>query len=113
MDRPLLIAVWIVLRAGNQHQNVGLGESARVVEQQKGAGPCATEPCEPRQVRKEATVSGQFCVPQDHLAPLSSMKTWAQMTRSALGFHQLLTYTILDSEYRYRGLSSLGSQISA
>jgi len=36
-----------------------------------GAGPCATEPCEPRQVRKEATVSGQFCVPQDHLAPLS------------------------------------------
>ena len=37
----------------------------------KGAGPCATEPCEPRQVRKEATVSGQFCVPQDHLAPLS------------------------------------------
>ena len=35
-----------------------------------GAGPCATEPCEPRQVRKEATVSGQFCVPQDHLAPL-------------------------------------------
>ena len=36
----------------------------------KGAGPCATEPCEPRQIRKEATVSGQFCVPQDHLAPL-------------------------------------------
>ena len=36
----------------------------------KGAGPCATRPCEPRQVRKEATVSGQFCVPQDHLAPL-------------------------------------------
>ncbi len=35
----------------------------------KGAGPCATEPCEPRQVRKEATVSGQFWVPQDHLAP--------------------------------------------
>ncbi len=35
-----------------------------------GAGPCATEPCEPRQVRKEATVSGSFCVPQDHLAPL-------------------------------------------
>jgi hypothetical protein len=37
---------------------------------EEGAGPCATEPCEPRQVRKEATVSGQFCVPQDHLAPL-------------------------------------------
>ena len=36
-----------------------------------GAGPCAIEPCESRQVRKEATVSGQFCVPQDHLAPLS------------------------------------------
>jgi len=35
-----------------------------------GAGPCAIEPCEPRQVRKEATVSSQFCVPQDHLAPL-------------------------------------------
>ena len=34
-----------------------------------GAGPCATESCEPRQVRKEATVSGQVCVPQDHLAP--------------------------------------------
>jgi hypothetical protein len=38
---------------------------------EEGAGPCATEPCELRQVRKEATVSGQFCVPQDHLAPLS------------------------------------------
>jgi len=37
---------------------------------QKGAGPCATESCEPRQVRKEATVSRQFCVPQDHLAPV-------------------------------------------
>ncbi len=35
-----------------------------------GAGPCAIESCEPRQVRKEATVSSQFCVPQDHLAPL-------------------------------------------
>jgi len=35
-----------------------------------GAGPCAAEPCEPRQVRKEATVSNQFWVPQDHLAPL-------------------------------------------
>ena len=35
-----------------------------------GAGPCAMEPCEPRQVRKEATVNSQFCVPQDHLAPL-------------------------------------------
>jgi hypothetical protein len=39
---------------------------------EEGAGPCATEPCEPRQIRKEATVSGQFCVPQDHLAPLFS-----------------------------------------
>ena len=38
--------------------------------QELGAGPCAIEPCEPRQVRKEATVSSQFCVPQDHLAPL-------------------------------------------
>jgi len=35
-----------------------------------GAGPCATEPCEPRQVRKEATVSSSSWVPQDHLAPL-------------------------------------------
>jgi len=42
-----------------------------------GAGPCATEPCEPRQVRKEATVSGSFCVPQDHLAPLSLMTSLA------------------------------------
>ena len=49
-------------------------DSALVTEpsaMEEGAGPCATEPCEPRQVRKEATVSGQFCVPQDHLAPLS------------------------------------------
>jgi hypothetical protein len=38
-----------------------------------GAGPCAIEPCESRQVRKEATVSGPFCVPQDHLAPLLSL----------------------------------------
>ena len=45
-----------------------LGES----HLRKGAGPCAIEPCEPRQVRKEATVSGQFYVPQDHLAPLES-----------------------------------------
>ncbi len=36
-----------------------------------GAGPCATKPCEPRQVRKEATVSSTFWVPQDHLAPLT------------------------------------------
>jgi len=41
-----------------------------------GAGPCAMEPCEPRQVRKEATVSSQFCVPQDHLAPLLFSKWW-------------------------------------
>ena len=27
-------------------------------ELEEGAGPCAAEPCEPRQVRKEATVSG-------------------------------------------------------
>jgi hypothetical protein len=37
--------------------------------QGQGAGPCATGSCEPRQVRKEATVSRPFCVPQDHLAP--------------------------------------------
>jgi hypothetical protein len=36
----------------------------------KGAGPCAISSCEPRQVRKEATVSRSVCVPQDHLAPL-------------------------------------------
>ena len=41
-----------------------------------GAGPCAMEPCEPRQVRKEATVSSQFRVPQDHLAPLLLSKLW-------------------------------------
>src|SRR5947209_6457383 len=35
----------------------------------KGAGPCAIETFEPRQVRKEATVRRRFCVPQDHLAP--------------------------------------------
>lgn len=35
-----------------------------------GAGPCATESCEPRQIRKEATVSRLAWVPQDHLAPL-------------------------------------------
>ena len=40
------------------------------LDREIGAGPCAIEPCEPRQVRKEATVSSQFCVPQDHLAPL-------------------------------------------
>ena len=38
----------------------------------KGAGPCATESCEPRQVRKEATVSRLVWVPQDHLAPVFS-----------------------------------------
>ena len=30
----------------------------------KKAGPCATGACEPRQVRKEATVSKYFWVPQ-------------------------------------------------
>jgi hypothetical protein len=39
-------------------------------ERSEGAGPCATSSCEPRQVRKEATVSRSVCVPQDHLAPL-------------------------------------------
>jgi len=29
-----------------------------------GAGGCATEACEPRQVRKEASVSNHLCVPQ-------------------------------------------------
>jgi hypothetical protein len=39
---------------------------------ERGAGPCATESCEPRQVRKEATVSRRLCVPQVHLAPFSN-----------------------------------------
>ena len=49
-----------------------------------GAGPCATEPCEPRQVRKEATVSGQFCVPQDHLAPLNRKAEKGRQRRSRI-----------------------------
>ena len=53
-----------------------IADTSLVVEERRrptsiiGAGPCAIEPCESRQVRKEATVSGPFCVPQDHLAPL-------------------------------------------
>jgi hypothetical protein len=42
----------------------------RAKSESEGAGPCATSSCEPRQVRKEATVSRSVCVPQDHLAPL-------------------------------------------
>jgi len=49
-----------------------------------GAGPCAIEPCEPRQVRKEATVSNQFCVPQDHLAPLIFPQWVAVRTKDLL-----------------------------
>src|SRR5256885_6534546 len=45
-------------------------ERRRARTSQKGAGPCAAESCEPRQVRKEATVSRLVWVPQDHLAPL-------------------------------------------
>jgi len=47
-----------------------------------GAGPCATESCELRQVRKEATVSGRVCVPQDHLAPNFSGKSEKWKVRS-------------------------------
>jgi len=50
--------------------NCGDGKTLHRLLVQLGAGPCATEPCEPRQVRKEATVSRKFWVPQDHLAPL-------------------------------------------
>jgi hypothetical protein len=46
-------------------------EVGRISRQELGAGPCATESCEPRQVRKDATVSRPVWVPQDHLAPLS------------------------------------------
>ena len=48
-------------------------ESALKKWHRKGAGPCAAESCEPRQVRKEATVSRRVCVPQDHLAPVFLM----------------------------------------
>ena len=54
-------------RSPSRAQVLTSGEGLRVLF---GAGPCAIEPCEFRQVRKEATVSGPFCVPQDHLAPL-------------------------------------------
>jgi hypothetical protein len=37
------------------------------------AGSCATEACEPRQVRKEATVSSHFCVPRGRLVRVNYM----------------------------------------
>ena len=56
------------VRANGHTSSCGLFEVDS--DSRTGAGPCAIEPCEPRQIRKEATVSSQFCVPQDHLAPL-------------------------------------------
>ena len=56
----------VLSRQIDEHRCVSLCTSARIQTQDSmrriiiGAGPCATEPCEPRQVRKEATVSGQF-----------------------------------------------------
>ena len=61
------------IRWSNSVRQFNIPHSEFIIEFGIGAGPCATESCEPRQVRKEATVSGQVCVPQDHLAPLSAL----------------------------------------
>ena len=66
-SNPTLSAIYDSLDRRHEPRLLTSGEGLRVLF---GAGPCAIEPCESRQVRKEATVSGPFCVPQDHLAPL-------------------------------------------
>ena len=73
MLRPLLFTTSYFVRVNRDRSVLTyLGE----LRMRIGAGPCAMEPCEPRQVRKEATVNSQFCVPQDHLAPLLFSKLW-------------------------------------
>ncbi len=68
-----------------------------------GAGPCATKSCEPRQVRKEATVSGRVCVPQDHLAPtfFERSEKSAMKRKTAMSFLILVmtTYCSLFTLY--------------